>query len=60
MKIYNWGYFIMGIIFVVGVVIRLFDFSGMMDLFLIVLLIYQANRAFRISLEKKESHQVNN
>lgn len=60
MKIYNWGYFIMGIIFVVGVVIRLFDFSGMMDLFLIALLIYQANRAFGISIKKKETHQINN
>lgn len=60
MKIYNWGYFIMGIIFVVGAVLRLFDLSGMMDLFLIALLIYQANRAFRISLKKKETLQNNN
>lgn len=60
MKIYNWNYFIMGIIFVVGVVIRLFDFSGLMDLFLIALLIYQANRAFRISRKKKETQQNNN
>lgn len=60
MKIYNWSYFVISIILAGGAVFRLFGFSGILDLVLIPVLIYQAIRAFRISRTKKETMQNNN
>jgi len=60
MKIYNWNYFVISIILAGGAVFRLFEFSGILDLVLIPVLIYQAIRAFRISRTKKETMQNSN